>query len=149
MHNDSSQSCRALVVQGWAVKKPMLLALGYLLGLYPHGQDYDAEKGYRWQLSHPAAIIRAMNNKLDPRLTRILEEFKSSMRKGTERLTLLIALSGIPDKAALTRLSSYGLEISSEVGDILTGTIELGKVEGLARDSIIVFIEYSRGLESE
>lgn len=94
-------------------------------------------------------MTSAMPHKLDPQLALVVEEYKSNPRKGTDKLSLIIALSSLPDKTTLARLTSLGLEIQSEAGDILTGTIKLEKLQDLANDPLVVFMELSRKLENE
>lgn len=90
-----------------------------------------------------------MANKLDPIIAQYVNEYVAGQRSGSQKVMILIAVSRIPESTDFARLSSAGLKVNSSVGDILTGSIELSRVQVLSMDPLVVSIEYSRWLEGE
>jgi len=125
------------------------LALCLLLAVHSRGTRVYAVQWHHRLPMQSSLPAHTMANKLDPTIFQYVNEYVTGQRSGSQRVLLLIATSRIPKSADLARLSLAGLKVYSSVGDILTGSIDLSKVQSLSMDSLIVSIEYSRWLEGE
>ncbi len=91
-----------------------------------------------------------MSDKLDPELRQLVDAVTlSAMAGSVSKLRILVALSRPAEATDRVRLKEAGLEMGSEAGEILTGTIATSRLEALAADPLVVKIEGSRPLEPE
>ena len=85
--------------------------------------------------------------KLDPVLLERIET--ASANEKNEVMEVMVALARVPDEVELEQLRTAGLKVRSTIGDIMTGSILLGKVSQLADSAIVIQIEASRPLYRE
>jgi len=96
-----------------------------------------------------------LSTKLDPSLAMIVELAQAgdptvSMDNAEAAVvSVMVALSRPASGADLARLTSAGLTVRSEIGDILTGTIPVDRLEAVAADPNVVAIEGSRPMAPE
>lgn len=82
--------------------------------------------------------------KFDPALLEKVES--SSASEQDEVLDIMVALARPADEHELEQLRKAGLELRSIIGDILTGSIKLGRLSKLADSALVIQIEASRPL---
>ena len=92
-----------------------------------------------------------MHRKLDPTLQRLADEARAleGCEGPPDPVSVLVALSSPPGPDDTARLEAAGLKVRSQIGDVLTGSIEAGRLEAVAADPKVVAIEGSRPLEPE
>lgn len=85
--------------------------------------------------------------KFDPTLLEKIES--SSASEQNEVLDIMVALARPADEHELEQLREAGLDLRSTIGDILTGSIKLGRLSKLAESGLVIQIEASRPLYPE
>jgi hypothetical protein len=90
-----------------------------------------------------------MAEKLDPRLLDMVQHADAGQSDSSATVDVLVAVDAPIDAAARRDLTARGLNMRSEVGTILTGSIRIGDVSRLAASSRVVKIEASAPLYRE
>jgi hypothetical protein len=90
----------------------------------------------------------AFLEKLDPQLTRVLEEGVSSATSA-EPLVVLIQFLESPSPDVLSRLQEIGIEIQSVAGDVATARLPTLSLGRLSQFDEVVYVESSERLFSE
>jgi hypothetical protein len=90
-----------------------------------------------------------MAEKLDPRLLDMVQHADAGHGDSAATVDVLVAVDAPIDAAARGDLTARGLNLRSEVGTVLTGSIRVGDVNRLAASSRVVKIEASAPLYRE
>lgn len=90
-----------------------------------------------------------MADKLDPRLSELVESADSGDGDRLAPVDVLVAIDIELDDAVRDTLTSRGLTVRSELGTILTGSIKIGDVQRLAESSNVVKLEAGTSLYPE
>jgi hypothetical protein len=90
-----------------------------------------------------------MSEKLDPGLLDLVEQAERGIGAGTAIVQLLIGLNAPLTPVERDDLVARGLRMRSEIGDVLTGTIAVGRLRELAASPHVVKLELSGPLFPE
>jgi hypothetical protein len=83
----------------------------------------------------------SVTDKLDPRLSELVESAESGSGDRSASVDVLVAIDTEIDEVVRDALTARGLTVRSEMGTILTGSIRLGDVPLLAESSNVIKLE--------
>ena len=89
------------------------------------------------------------SKKLDPSLRAMVELAGDAAAEGDKPVQVIIGLSAPASAAQIDGLKQKGLRVRSVIGDVLTGTAPLTKIEAIAEDKLVAKIEASGPLYKE
>jgi hypothetical protein len=90
-----------------------------------------------------------MAEKLDPRLLELVQNVDAGVGDSAVTVDVIVALNAPIDAAVRQELTSRGLTLRSEIGNVLTGSVTIGDVRRLAGAACVVKVEASAPLYRE
>lgn len=93
--------------------------------------------------AHAGCGTMADRNKLDPRLLEQVDISRTARSDTSRPVQVLVGLDRAATPEMLDDLKGRGLNVRSVLGDVLTGTVALDRVDDLAAHDSVVKIEAS------